>query len=32
LVGTAAVAAATSAKWLVRKTADATFVAYRVAG
>lgn len=32
LVGTAAVAAATSAKWLVRKTADNTFVAYRVAG
>ena len=32
LVGTAAVAAATSAKWLVRKTADNTYVAYRVAG
>jgi len=32
LVGTAAVSAATSANWRVRKTADATYVAYRVAG
>jgi hypothetical protein len=32
LVGAAAVAAATSANWRVRKTADATYVAYRVAG
>ena len=32
LVGTAAVSAATSANWRVRKTADNTYVAYRVAG
>jgi len=32
LVGTAAVAAATSCQWRVRKTADATYVFYRVAG
>ena len=32
LVGTAAVAAATSCQWRVRKTADATYVALRVAG
>ena len=32
LVGTAAVSAATSCKWRVRKTADATYVAYRIAG
>jgi len=32
LVGTAAVSAATSANWRVRKTADATYVFYRVAG
>ena len=32
LVGTAAVSAATSANWRVRKTADATYVAYRIAG
>jgi hypothetical protein len=32
LVGTAAVSAATSANWRVRKTADSTYVAYRVAG
>ena len=32
LVGAAAVAAATSATWRVRKTADATYVFYRVAG
>jgi hypothetical protein len=32
LVGAAAVAAATSCNWRVRKTADATYVAYRVAG
>ena len=32
LVGTAAVSAATSCNWRVRKTADATYVAYRVAG
>ena len=32
LVGAAAVAAATSSNWRVRKTADNTFVAYRVAG
>jgi hypothetical protein len=32
LVGVAAVSANTSAKWRVRKTADNTFVAYRVAG
>jgi hypothetical protein len=32
LVGVAAVAANTSANWRVRKTADNTFVAYRVAG
>lgn len=32
LVGAAAVAAATSCIWRVRKTADATYVFYRVAG
>jgi hypothetical protein len=32
LVGTAAVSAATSCQWRVRKTADATYVFYRVAG
>jgi len=32
LVGAAAVAAATSCQWRVRKTADATYVFYRVAG
>jgi hypothetical protein len=32
LVGTAAVSAATSCNWRVRKTADATYVAYRTAG
>ena len=32
LVGVAAVSANTSANWRVRKTADNTFVAYRVAG
>ena len=32
LVGAAAVAAATSCNWRVRKTADATYVAYRIAG
>lgn len=32
LVGTAAVAANTSCIWRVRKTADATYVFYRVAG
>lgn len=32
LVGVAAVAAATSCNWRVRKTADATYVAYRIAG
>ena len=32
LVGVAAVSANTSATWRVRKTADNTFVAYRVAG
>jgi hypothetical protein len=32
LVGTAAVAANTSATWRVRKTADNTFVFYRIAG
>ena len=32
LVGTAAVSAATSCNWRVRKTADATYVAYRIAG
>ena len=32
LVGVAAVAANTACNWRVRKTADATFVAYRVAG
>ena len=32
LVGTAAVSAATSCYWRVRKTADATYVAYRIAG
>lgn len=32
LVGTAAVSAATSCNWRVRKTADATYVFYRVAG
>jgi len=32
LVGAAAVAAATSCHWRVRKTADATYVFYRVAG
>ncbi len=32
LVGVAAVAAVTSATWRVRKTADATYVFYRVAG
>jgi hypothetical protein len=32
LVGTAAVAAATSCNWRVRKTADATYVFYRIAG
>lgn len=32
LVGTAAVAAATSCQWRVRKTAASTYVFYRVAG
>ena len=32
LVGVAAVSANTSANWRVRKTADATYVFYRVAG
>jgi hypothetical protein len=32
LVGVAAVSANTSCNWRVRKTADATYVAYRVAG
>ena len=32
LVGVAAVSALTSATWRVRKTADATYVFYRVAG
>ena len=32
LVGVAAVAANTACNWRVRKTADATYVAYRVAG
>jgi hypothetical protein len=32
IVGTAAVAANTSATWRARKTADATYVFYRVAG
>ena len=32
LVGTAAVSAGASSNWRVRKTADNTFVAYRVAG
>ena len=32
LVGVAAVAAVTACQWRVRKTADATYVAYRVAG
>ena len=32
LVGAAAVAAAASSAWRVRKTADATYVFYRVAG
>ena len=32
LVGVAAVSAATSCNWRVRKTADATYVAYRIAG
>ena len=32
LVGVAAVAAVTAANWRVRKTADATYVFYRVAG
>jgi hypothetical protein len=32
LVGTAAVSAATSCNWRVRKTADNTYVAYRIAG
>jgi hypothetical protein len=32
LVGAAAVAANVSSNWRVRKTADATYVAYRVAG
>lgn len=32
LVGAAAVAAGASSNWRVRKTADNTFVAYRVAG
>ena len=32
LVGTAAVSAATSCNWRVRKTADATYVAYRISG
>ena len=32
LVGVAAVAANTACQWRVRKTADATYVAYRVAG
>jgi len=32
LVGVAAVSANTAANWRVRKTADATYVAYRVAG
>jgi len=32
LVGVAAVNAVTSAAWRVRKTADATYVFYRVAG
>jgi hypothetical protein len=32
LVGVAAVAAVTSCTWRVRKTADATYVFYRVAG
>ena len=32
LVGVAAVAAVTSCQWRVRKTADATYVFYRIAG
>jgi hypothetical protein len=32
LVGVAAVSANTACQWRVRKTADATYVAYRVAG
>ena len=32
LVGVAAVAANTACNWRVRKTADATYVAYRIAG
>jgi hypothetical protein len=32
LVGAAAVAANVSSNWRVRKTADATYVAYRIAG
>ena len=32
LVGVAAVAAVTACKWRVRKTAAATYVAYRIAG
>lgn len=32
LVGAAAVAAAASCNWRVRKTADATYVVYRIAG
>ena len=32
LVGVAAVAAVTACQWRVRKTADATYVAYRIAG
>ena len=32
LVGVAAVSAATSCNWRVRKTADATYVFYRIAG
>jgi len=32
LVGVAAVAAVTAANWRVRKTADATYVFYRIAG
>ena len=32
LVGVAAVAANTAAKWRVRKTGDATYVFYRIAG
>jgi hypothetical protein len=32
LVGVAAVSANTACNWRVRKTADATYVAYRIAG